>query len=162
MSTYIKTGFWEKAHKGFKGWLDLDSLIESIAGEGSFANLTGSPSDNIALSTDLDSKLNIVNISEIITDAATIDLSASKQTLTTSSATRTFTISYLGDDITLELILNTTSSVFTFPATSLTVSEGIASGDNTLTLSGASGDRYIIGIKKIGSNYYVVSKNFTQ
>lgn len=27
MPTFIKTGFWEKAQKGYKGWLNLDELI---------------------------------------------------------------------------------------------------------------------------------------
>lgn len=27
MPHYIKTGFWEKLKKGYKGWLDLDELI---------------------------------------------------------------------------------------------------------------------------------------
>lgn len=98
----------------------------------------------------------------VLIDVASIALSQSKSTLTTASATRTFTISYTGDDITIEVTLNTTASVFTFPVTSLCVSEGTASGDNTLSLSGVSGDKYIIGIKKVGSAYYVVSKNFGQ
>jgi hypothetical protein len=31
MSTFIKTGYWEKAYKGLKGWLDLDKLIRDVA-----------------------------------------------------------------------------------------------------------------------------------
>lgn len=31
MPTFIKTGFWEKVAKGYKGWLNLDDLIISIA-----------------------------------------------------------------------------------------------------------------------------------
>lgn len=31
MPTFIKTGFWEKVAKGYKGWLNLDDLIASIA-----------------------------------------------------------------------------------------------------------------------------------
>lgn len=31
MSTFIKTGYWEKAYKGLKGWLDLDKLIRDTA-----------------------------------------------------------------------------------------------------------------------------------
>jgi hypothetical protein len=31
MSTFIKTGFWEKALKGYKGWLNLDDLIMSLS-----------------------------------------------------------------------------------------------------------------------------------
>ena len=30
MPTYIKTGFWEKARKGYKEWLNLDSLVQSL------------------------------------------------------------------------------------------------------------------------------------
>lgn len=137
MATFIKTGFWEKAQKGFKGWLNLDQLIESIA-------------------------VSRVNTTTSLEDGTTVDLSSYSETLTTSAATRTFTISYPGDDSTLEVILNTTDAVFTFPINSLTVSEGVASGDNTLTLSGVSGDHYIIGIKLINGTYYIVSKNFGQ
>jgi hypothetical protein len=32
MPTFIKTGFWEKQAKGFRGWLNLDDLIVSITG----------------------------------------------------------------------------------------------------------------------------------
>lgn len=141
MAYFIKTGFWEKAAKAPNGWLNLDLLISIVTGD-LFVTKT--------------------NTSVALTDAATMDLSATKQNLTSSAATRTFTISYTGDDITLKIVLNNTAATYTFPAGSLCVSEGIASGDNTLSLSGTSGDTYIIGIKKIGSNYYVVSKNFGQ
>lgn len=30
MSTYIKTGYWEKLVKGYKGWLNLEDLIKSV------------------------------------------------------------------------------------------------------------------------------------
>ena len=33
MATFIKTGFWEKARKGYKEWLNLDELIQSLAPE---------------------------------------------------------------------------------------------------------------------------------
>jgi len=97
-----------------------------------------------------------------LVDAASMDLTSIKHTLASSSATRTFTISYTGDDITLQVSLSNTGAVYTFPATALCVSDGVASGDNTLTLAGVSGDKYIIGIKKIGSAFYVASKNFGQ
>lgn len=124
---------------------------------GPSSGAAAAPSFRALVSTDWN-----VNAATAITDAATMDLTAIKHTLTTSSATRTFTISYTGDDITLIVTLNATSSTFTFPATSLCVSEGTASGDNTLALSGVSGDKYVIAIKKVGSAYYVVSKNFGQ
>ena len=97
-----------------------------------------------------------------LTDAASMDLTSIKHTLASSSATRTFTISYTGDDITLVVTLSNTGAVYTFPATALCVSDGVASGDNTLTLAGVSGDKYVIGIKKVGSAFYVASKNFGQ
>lgn len=102
------------------------------------------------------------NTAVALVDAASMALTAPKHTLASSSATRTFTISYTGDDITLEVTLSATSATYTFPSGSLCVSEGTASGDNTCGLSGVSGDKYIIAIKKIGSVYYVVCKNFGQ
>lgn len=105
-----------------------------------------------------------VNTAVVITDAASMDLTAIKHTLTTSSATRTFTISYTGDDVSLKVILNATSSVFTFPAGALCInSDGAASGDNTCSLAGVSGDVYVFAIKHWGSSVYtVVSKNTLQ
>lgn len=131
-------------------------------GGGTWGSITGTLSSQTDLQSALDAKQLLVNSATAITDASTMDIAAMKNTLTTSSGTRTFTISYTGDDITLEITLNTTSSVLTFPATSLTVSDGAASGNNTCTLEGVSGDKYVIAIKKIGSAYYVVSKNFGQ
>lgn len=112
--------------------------------------------------TGVTNKQLLVNSATALTDASSMDLTAIKHTLTTSSATRTFTISYTGDDITLIVTLNTTATVFTFPATSLCVSEGIASGDNTCSITAVSGDKIAIAIKKVGSAYYVVAKNFGQ
>jgi len=34
MPTFIKTGYWEKVQKGYKGWLNLDDLIGSSIGTG--------------------------------------------------------------------------------------------------------------------------------
>lgn len=124
-------------------------------------NTDGAPDQNSVVDA-LALKQDLVNTAVAITDASTMDLTAIKHTLTTSSATRTFTISYTGDDITLEVILSAVSSVFTFPATSLCISEGISTGDNTCPLAGVSGDTYLIAIKKVGSNYRLVCKNFKQ
>jgi len=162
MPVFIKTGFWEKSIKGSKGWLDLERLISSIGTSAVWGTVTGTLSNQTDLQSALDAKQPSVNSSVALVDASTMDLTATKQTLSSSSATRTFTISFTGDDITLEVTLSAASAVYTFPATSLCVSEGVASGDNTLTLSGVSGDKYIIGIKKIGNNYYIVAKNFGQ
>lgn len=104
----------------------------------------------------------LVNSATALVDAATIDLTATKHTLSTSIG-RTFTISYTGDDITLIITLSATSATFTFPATTLCVANGTANGDNTMAFTGgASGDKLVIAIKKIGSDYYAVGKNFGQ
>lgn len=142
---------------------------------GDAANVTFNPAQGIAATNvqaaieevvvDGDVKLalkqNLVNSATALVDGATIDLTAIKHTLATATS-RTFTISYTGDDITLEVTLSATSATQTFPATALCVSEGVASGDNTLAMSGVSGDKYMIAIKKVGSAYYVVGKNFGQ
>jgi hypothetical protein len=97
-----------------------------------------------------------------LTSNANIDLAAKKASLSTALAAIAFTISYTGDDITFDIQLNAAASTLTFPVGSLCVSEGTASGDNTCSLSGVSGDRYVVSIKKIGSIYYVACKNFGQ
>lgn len=132
-------------------------------------NVTNTPAGNIAATTsqaainELDGeKVAIVNSATAITDASTMDIASKKNTLTTSSATRTFTISYTGDDITVVVTLNTTACTFTFPATTLCVSDGVESGNNNMAVSGVSGDKYVIAIKKVGSDYYAVAKNFGQ
>ncbi len=96
-----------------------------------------------------------------LVDAPVMDLIATKQGLSTSSTTAEFTISYLGDDITLRILLGVTNAVFTFPSNALCVSEGVPSNNNLLTLSGAVGDFYIVQLKKI-IRHYVVAKNFGQ
>lgn len=139
---------------------DTEDITIQINGED--INITVQVTAPSATQADLSLKQNLLNEATALVDAATIDLTAIKHTLASSSATRTFTISYTGDDITLEVTLSNTAANYTFPATSLCVSEGIASGDNILALTGVSGDKYAIAIKKIGSAYYVVAKNFGQ
>lgn len=102
------------------------------------------------------------NTENALVDGATIGINGKKNTLATSEAAITFTISYTGDECTLEVILSATSSTFTFPANTLCVSEGTASGDNTCSLSGTSGDRYILIIRRFDSNYSVDCKNYGQ
>lgn len=162
MLYFIKTGFWEKNDKGFKGWLNLNQLIESLTNLPVWGTFTGTLSNQTDLQTALDTKQTVINTAVVLVDAASMDLTSTKHTLSSSSATRTFTITYTGDDITLIVTLANTAATYTFPATALCVSEGVASGDNLLALSGASGDKYIIGIKKVGNAYYIVSKNFGQ
>jgi hypothetical protein len=104
----------------------------------------------------------IENSAVALVDGAAVTLTSINHTLASSQATITFTITYTGDDITLIVTLTGTSATYTFPAGSLCVSDGAESGDNTLAISGTSGDKYVIAIKKVGSVYYVVGKNFGQ
>lgn len=97
-----------------------------------------------------------------LVDGATIDITGPKHTLATATG-RTFTISHAGDDIVLVITLSATSGTFTFPAAALCVADGTASGDNTLVITGAtSGDKHVVAIIKVGSAYYVASKNVGQ
>ena len=141
----------------------VPSASESTEGKAELAtqaeNNTGT--DDARIVTPL--KINKLDRTAVVlTDASTMDLTDAKHTLASSSATRTFTISHTGEFITIEVTLSATTAVYTFPATALCTSEGAASGNNTLALNGVSGDKYIIVSQKIGSNYYVVSKNFGQ
>lgn len=97
-----------------------------------------------------------------LTDASTTDMTSDKWTWATSSATRTVTFSFTGDKSEGVVTLSAIAATFTMPAACLCVSEGLASGDNLLALSGVSGDKYFISIRKFGSAYYVVCKNFGQ
>lgn len=139
----------------------VKAYVDASGGGGTWGSIAGTLSSQTDLQNALDAKLAHTNAAGALTSAATIDLTAAKHTLTTALASITFTISYAGDDIVIEVTHNTTASVFTFPAGSLCVFDGTPSEDNTLTLAGVSGDKHIIAIKKIGSVYYVVSKNFT-
>lgn len=155
--------------------------VESVTGDGvnntdaanpvlSFPNASEvafTPAGNIAATDvqaaieELDTeKVAKVNSATALTDGAAIALTAIKHTLTSVEAAITFTITYTGDDISLRVILNATSAVYTFPAGALCISEGVASGDNTCPLAGVSGDKYVITIKHWGSaEYTVVCKN---
>jgi hypothetical protein len=97
-----------------------------------------------------------------LVDGATIDITGPKHSLTTSSS-RTFTISHLGDEGSV-LVTKSTAALltFTFPATALCRSDGAPTGNNTFPLSGASGDKFMISYKKMGSEYLVACANFEQ
>jgi hypothetical protein len=140
----------------------VETSTESLAGKAELStqaeNNTGTDDERIV--TPLKLK-NLDRDSSALTDAGTIDITGPKHTLATSSS-RTFTISHTGDDMVLTITLSATSATQTFPAAALCVSDGLASGDNTCPLAGVSGDKYVIAIKKVGSAYYVVAKNFGQ
>lgn len=97
-----------------------------------------------------------------LSDSATTDITSDKWTWASSAATRTMTFSFTGDKSEGVLTLSATALVITFPAACLCVSDGLASGDNTATLAGVSGDKYYVSIRKIASTYWVIVKNFGQ
>ena len=61
MIHWIKTGFWEKTQKGFKGWLNLNELIQSIGTGGSWGSILGILSNQTDLQDVLNSKASINN-----------------------------------------------------------------------------------------------------
>lgn len=97
-----------------------------------------------------------------LSDSSTTDITSDKWTWATSAGTRTTTFSFTGDKSEGVITLSATTLVITFPSGCLCVSEGIASGDNTASLAGVSGDKYYVSIRKFSSAYYVVVKNFGQ
>ena len=109
--------------------------------------------------TTLGLKQSLINSAVALVDGASIDLTAIKHTLTSATAAITFTISYTGDEITIYLTLNAITSILTFPSGSSCISDGEPSGGITCTLFGVSGDKYAIVVKKVGTDYIVVSKN---
>jgi len=102
------------------------------------------------------------NSSSALTDGAAITITGLKHTLTSTQATVTWTLSQTSDFQTTDIILNATSTTWTFPANALCVVDGVASGTNTAALTGVSGDHHIMSIYKDGTNYRVVIKNFGQ
>ena len=88
-----------------QGGVNKKAPKSAIAGGGgTWGSITGTLSNQTDLQTALNAKQALVNAATALVDGATIDLTAIKHTLTTSSS-RTFTISYTGDDITLEVVV---------------------------------------------------------
>lgn len=105
---------------------------------------------------------NLDSTAVALTDATSIALTGPKHTLATATG-RTFTNSFVGDFIILNITLSATSATFTFPAGYLCSFAGTASGDNTLAVTGAtSGDLISVVIVKVGSQYLVSGINFGQ
>lgn len=119
---------------------------------------TGSDTSKVATASTIQKK---DDDAVALTDAATIDITGPKHTLTTASS-RTFTNSFVGDGGTIEITLNATSATQTFPAAWKCISEGVSSGNNSLSLSGTSGDVYSCMWWKVGSNYRIAAKNLNR
>lgn len=137
-----------------------DAMQMPTGESGDLALNVGQIKANVLADSSITGKQSLVNAAVALVDEASMDLTAIKHTLTTSSAARTFTISYTGDDISMRVILNAASAVFTFPAASDCISEGVSQGTNTCSLVGVSGDAYNFSIKNWGGGIYtVISKN---
>lgn len=108
-------------------------------------------------------KQNLIITETVLVDADTIDIAAQNNTLATSRTAITLTISSTATFNTVTITLTGTSLVLTLPANSLCFdSDGTASGDNTCTLTGVSGDVYELVTKKRGATYSVIAKNIGQ
>jgi hypothetical protein len=53
MPTFIKTGYWEKLQKGYKGWLNLDNLIANSVGTGTPGQIAYFGTSGLSGSNDL-------------------------------------------------------------------------------------------------------------
>lgn len=99
-----------------------------------------------------------------LTDGAAIALTTAKHTLSTAEAAITFTDTYTEDYLAVEVTLNgITASTWTFPAGSLCVLDGVASGDNTIAITGATaGDKILLSRWDSGSKKYYIAVNAGQ
>lgn len=132
------------------------------SGSSAWGGITGTLSNQTDLQAALDAKQAIANSSSSLSDGSSITITGPKHTLTSTQATVTWTLSQAGDFQTTDITLNATSTTWTFPANTLCVVDGVASGNNVAVLSGTSGDHHIMSIYKDGTNYRVVIKNFGQ
>jgi hypothetical protein len=141
------------------------SLVSAASSAAAWGAITGTLSAQTDLNTALAAKQALINAAVAITDAATITLTAIKHTLTTDEATITFSDSYTGDFLSVEITFNATGTTWTFPTGSkLTyVNEAgtATTSTTTMTISGAtSGDKMVMSRGLFGSNYYYIVKNF--
>jgi hypothetical protein len=143
---------------------DVDNVIIYKSGAGgAWGTITGTLSDQTDLQGELDDKANLANTATALSDGSSISITGVKHTLTTTQATITFSDSWVGDFTTISVTFTQTSAVWTFPAGALCVVDGVASGDNTATVTGTSGDKIVLSIWDVdGTNYRVVTKDFGQ
>jgi hypothetical protein len=88
MSIFIKTGYWEKAYKGLKGWLNLDTLIKDIIATYSGTSLTSDEVDAIQAS-DSPSAINpLVTESELQSEFDDLQINDLADVIITSPLTR--------------------------------------------------------------------------
>lgn len=97
-----------------------------------------------------------------LTDGASVTITGPLHSLATDEATITFTISYVGPYTTTVITLTGTTATYTFAAGSLCMFNGTPTGDNTVTITGTTGDKYVMVTQKIGSIFYVAVANFGQ
>jgi hypothetical protein len=103
------------------------------------------------------------DVSALSVSNNTTSVSVEKSTLAVNAAAMTVNVPYTGESLRIFATLGVTASTLTFPAEALCVSEGTASGDNLLALSGVVGDEVVISIERLSpTRMYVVAKNFKQ
>jgi hypothetical protein len=156
--------FYSTASDLWWKWNGTDyELLGSGSGGGAWGTITGTLSDQTDLQGELDDKANLANTATALTDGSSISITGVKHTLTTTQSAITFSDSWVGDFTTISVTFTQTSAVWTFPAGALCVVDGVASGDNTATVTGTSGDKIVLSIWDVdGTTYHVITKNFGQ
>lgn len=128
----------------------------TVGSGGAWGTITGTLADQTDLQGELDDKVNLVNTAAAISDGASITVTGTKHTWTTTQTAVTVSISSTADYDIVYLTANTTGLVLTFPAGALCKLNGAETNSNTATLIPTSGDTYVIGIGNIdGTNYRV-------
>lgn len=141
-----------------------DHIFAFGQGSGSsvWGGITGTLSNQTDLQTALDAKIAISDSYTTLTDGSTVTITGPMHNLTSDESTITWTFSHGTHFQNTDIVLNATTTTWTFPANTLCVVDGVPSGDNTAAMVGVSGDNYAMSIKKNGSTYKVVIKNFGQ
>jgi hypothetical protein len=115
--------------------------------------------DNLSLAQ-LDVRfLLVANSATALTDAASIAITANKHTLSTSRTTITFTDTFAGDFVNIEVTMSSNTAAWTFPTGSLCTFNGITSGSNVMNVSATVGDTIVLSRWKNGSSYAWIGIN---
>jgi hypothetical protein len=113
---------------------------------------------------EMETKQDAILTVNALTDGSTITTTTALDSVFTSEATVTWAHSHTTTyQLTVAQLDGITTSDWTFPAGSLVIYEGVAEGDNTVTITGASGDYFLITTARIHSGLrFVHIKNATQ
>lgn len=139
---------------------DATETVEGVAELATQAE-TNTGTDDVRIVTPLKLK-NRDGAVATLSDSSTTDITSDKWTWATAATTRTVTFSFAGDLSEGIITLTGVTLTLTFPSGSLCVAEGVTSSDNTAVITGVSGDKHYVRIRKFASAYYITLKNFSQ